>query len=158
MTALCQPARRVTKPPRDKAPPGAVDCHFHVFGPDARYPYSPKRGYTPPEALVADYAAMIAVLGIERMVIVQPSVYGTDNRCSLDSMAALGRARCRMVAVVDESVSDAELEQMDAAGVRGVRFNLVSRGGLALELVEAVARRASCGCRCRSSSTTWDRS
>jgi D-galactarolactone isomerase len=142
MTALCQGPRASVTPPREKAPPRAVDCHFHIFGPDAKYPYAQKRGYTPPEALVPQYEAMIAVLGIERMVIVHPSVYGTDNRCSLDSMALLGRERCRMVAVVDESIGDAELARMDAAGVRGVRFNLVSIGsGPSLDRLRAVARR-----------------
>jgi predicted TIM-barrel fold metal-dependent hydrolase len=90
-TDRCQPARRMIKPPKVKAPPGAVDCHFHIFSPDARYPYAEPRGYTPPEPLIPQYEAMIAALGIERMVIVHPSVYGTDNRCSLDAMAAFGR-------------------------------------------------------------------
>lgn len=141
MIALCQPARLSVTAPKEKAPAKSVDCHFHIFGPDARYPYATKRGYTPPEAPIAHYQAMIATLGIERMVIVHPSVYGTDNRCSLDSMAALGRERCRMVAVVDERVGEAELKRMDAAGVRGVRFNLVNVGGPSRAALEGVARR-----------------
>jgi predicted TIM-barrel fold metal-dependent hydrolase len=141
MTALCQPARATTKPPKVKAPAKSVDCHFHIFGPDARYPYAAKRGYTPPEALIAHYESMIATLGIERMVIVHPSVYGTDNRCSLDSMEALGRARCRMIAVVDERIGDAELKRMDAAGVRGMRFNLVNVGGPSMDALTSVVRR-----------------
>jgi D-galactarolactone isomerase len=139
----CQPARRTIKPPQIKGPPGSVDCHFHIFGPDARYPYAQPRGYTPPEALIAHYEAMSATLGIERMVIVHPSVYGTDNRCSLDAMAAFGRNRCRMVAVVDEGVSDAELKRMDAAGVRGVRFNLVNVGGPSRDIMETIVRRVA---------------
>ncbi|HXZ00554.1 MAG TPA: amidohydrolase family protein [Stellaceae bacterium] len=141
MTALCRPARRSVKAPREKAPAQSVDCHFHIFGPDARYPYAQKRGYTPPEALVPQYEAMIAALGIERMVIVHPSVYGTDNRCSLDSMALLGRERCRMVAVVDENTGEAELKRMDALGVRGVRFNLFNVGGPSRDALGTVARR-----------------
>lgn len=84
---------------------------------------------------------MIATLGIERMVIVHPSVYGTDNRCSLDSMAELGRERCRMVAVVDERVGEAELKRMDRLGVRGVRFNLFNVGGPSRDALDIVARR-----------------
>jgi predicted TIM-barrel fold metal-dependent hydrolase len=108
---------------------------------DAHYPYATKRGYTLPAALVPQYLAMIATLGIERMVIVHPSVYGTDNRCSLDSMAELGRERCRMVAVVDDRAEEAELKRMDGEGVRGVRFNLVNVGGPARDALAGVARR-----------------
>jgi D-galactarolactone isomerase len=139
----CQPPRRAIKSPKLKPPPGSVDCHFHIFGPDARYPYAERRGYTPPEALIPHYEAMIAALGIERMVIVHPSVYGTDNRCSLDAMATFGRARCRMVAVLDERVSDAELKRMDAAGVRGVRFNLINVGGPSLDIMETMVGRVA---------------
>jgi D-galactarolactone isomerase len=130
MSALCQPARATVKAPKIKAPAKSVDCHFHIFGPEARYPYAAKRGYTPPEALIPQYNALIDTLGIERMVVVHPSVYGTDNRCSLDAVKGLGRERCRMIAVVDEQVSDGDLKQMDEIGVRGVRFNLVNVGAL----------------------------
>jgi predicted TIM-barrel fold metal-dependent hydrolase len=68
--------------------PGATDCHLHIFGPNARYPYTPNRAYTPPEASLASYDALAASLGLERMVIVQPSVYGKDNSCTLDMTAA----------------------------------------------------------------------
>ena len=129
-----------TKAPKARAPAKSCDTHFYIFGPPARYPLAKTRGYTPPPALVPQYCAMIDTLGIERMVIVHPSVYGTDNSCSLDAMAALGD-RCRMVAVVDAFVSDAQLKQMDAAGVRGVRFNLISLGGPSRNALEALARR-----------------
>src|SRR5689334_3474072 len=122
------PSPRMTKPPKNRAPAKSCDCHFYIFGPAATYPLASTRGYSPQPALVPQYRAMIDTLGIERMVIVHPSVYGTDNRCSLDAMAALGE-RCRMVAVVDAFVTDAQLKQMDAAGVRGVRFNLISKIG-----------------------------
>jgi predicted TIM-barrel fold metal-dependent hydrolase len=131
---------RATKPPKTRAPAKSCDCHFYIFGPPARYPMVATRGYTPRPALVPEYGAMIDTLGIERMVIVHPSVYGSDNSCSLDAMAALGE-RCRMVAVVDAFVSDAQLKQMDAAGVRGVRFNLISMGGPSRNALEAIARR-----------------
>ncbi len=141
MTALCQPARGSVSQPKERAPAKSVDCHFHIFGPDARYPYAQNRGYTPPEALVPQYKAMIATLGIERMVIVHSSVYGTNNRCSLDSMAKLGRGCCFMVAVVDERVGEAELKRLDRLGVRGVRFNLFNVGGPSRDALDIVARR-----------------
>ena len=139
----CQPPRRTITPPKVKAPAGSVDCHFHIFGPDTQYLYAATRGYTPPEALIPHYERMIATLGIERMVIVHPSVYGTDNRCSLDSMAGLGRDRCRMVAVLDERVSDGALKQMAAVGVCGVRFNFVNVGGPSRDILETVVRRVA---------------
>jgi predicted TIM-barrel fold metal-dependent hydrolase len=134
------PSPPATKPPKARAPAKSCDSHFYIFGPLARYPLAKTRGYTPPPALVPQYCAMIDTLGIERMVIVHPSVYGTDNSCSLDAMAALGD-RCRMVAVVDAFVTDAQLKQMNDAGVRGVRFNLISLGGPSRNALEALARR-----------------
>lgn len=81
------------------------------------YPYAKTRIYTPPDAPPATYQALLATLGIERAVLIQPSVYGTDNRAMLDAMAALG-PRCRGVAVVDSSMSDGEIERLHAASVR----------------------------------------
>src|SRR6201999_443146 len=134
------PSPRATKPPKNRAPAKSCDCHFYIFGPPATYPLASTLGYSPPLALLPQYRAMIDTLGIERMVIVHPSVYGTDNRCSLDAMAELGE-RCRMVAVVDAFVTDAQLKQMDAAGVRGARFHLISMGGQSRNVLEAIARR-----------------
>ena len=127
--------------PRRRPPAASCDCHYHIFGPADRYPYSPARGYTPPDCLVEDFERMQAVLGIERSVIVQPSVYGTDNSCSLDAVERLGKARARGVAVIDDKASNAELDRLDRAGFRGARFNLVSKGALPLELLEPIARR-----------------
>jgi predicted TIM-barrel fold metal-dependent hydrolase len=81
---------------------GMTDCHLHIFGPTTRYPYTANRAYTPSEASLASYNALAASLGLERMVIVQPSVYGKDNACTLDMTAAAGKARARAVAVVDD--------------------------------------------------------
>lgn len=94
------------------------------MGPKARYRYSPARIYTPPDCLLPDYLHMLDTLGVERAVLVQPSVYGTNNTAMLDAMKAAG-GRLRGVAVLAEKVSDAELKQLDAAGVRGVRVNIV---------------------------------
>ncbi|MGO1120940.1 amidohydrolase family protein [Rhodovibrionaceae bacterium A322] len=110
-----------------KVPPLSCDSHAHVCGPQASYPYAHDRIYTPPDALPESYAAQLITLGIERAVLVQPSVYGTDNRLLMDALAALPQAgiQCRAVAVLDPQISDQELHSLHAAGVRGVRFNLV---------------------------------
>ena len=109
--------------PEFAAPPLACDSHFHVFGPAARYPYAADLRYAPPLAPLADYLAFARRLGIERFVLVQPSAYGRDNACMLDAMRELGGV-CRGIVDVDEDASDAELERLNAAGVRGVRVNV----------------------------------
>ena len=118
------------KPQRVAVPPGACDAHAHVVGPNSKYRLAGGReGVTPPEALLKDYMHMLSVLGITRAVLVQPGVYGTDNSALLDSIAS-APDRLRGIAVVDPAVSDAELERLHNAGVRGVRFN--TRGSSAL--------------------------
>ena len=128
------------KAPKMRAPAGACDCHMHIFGPAASYPWSPERGYTPPDALLGDYQRLRDVLGIERVVVVQPSVYGTDNSCTLDAVEALGDAG-RGVAVLSADVDDATLDRLDAAGFCGNRFNAVSKGGGNLDGIERMAAR-----------------
>jgi predicted TIM-barrel fold metal-dependent hydrolase len=108
---------------------GFCDSHLHVFGDPARYPLDPRRNYTPERATLAQYRAVMAACGIERAVLVQPSVYGTDNGCMLDALrqaAQEGGDAFRAVAVPDATSSDAELEAMHALGVRGIRLNLVN--------------------------------
>ena len=100
------------------------DSHFHVFGPAERYPYAGDLRYRPPHAPLKDYLAHAASLGIERLVFVQPSAYGRDNACMLDAMREVGAARCRGIVDIDENAADAELERLNAAGVRGVRVNV----------------------------------
>jgi D-galactarolactone isomerase len=95
----------------------------------------------PPDASVADYLAMAKRLGIERTVVVQATTYGTDNRCLLESMAAIGAGKARGVAVVDAGVSDSELDRLTRAGVRGVRFFMLPGGALPWEALDAVAAR-----------------
>ena len=118
------PARGSFSPshPRHAAPALACDCHVHVLGPYATYPLLGTRPYSPPEAPLEDVERVMGVLGIDRLVLVQPSVYGTDNRCMLDAMRALGD-RVRGVAVIPPEVADTDLEALHAAGVRGVRIN-----------------------------------
>ena len=102
----------------------ACDSHFHVFGPQERYPYAADLRYKPPHAPLDDYLAHSKELGIERYVFVQPSAYGRDNSCMLDAMRSVGALRCRGIVDVDEDIPDAELERMHALGVRGVRINV----------------------------------
>src|SRR5579863_834244 len=85
--------------------PGATDCHVHIIGPQSKYPMTPNRPYTPPEATVAQLKAMHARLGIVRTVLVQPSFYGTDNSCMLDALAQLGDS-ARAVAVIALNTPD----------------------------------------------------
>ena len=108
-------------------PPGACDCHVHVFGDPAKYPFYSGRTYTPETASADELRQLLSALRLERVVIVQPSVYGTDNRCTVDGMRALGD-RARGVAVIDDKTTDAELDAMGKAGIRGIRLNLTTAG------------------------------
>jgi predicted TIM-barrel fold metal-dependent hydrolase len=114
-------------PPDFAVPPGACDCHTHVFGPAKRYPLSDQRVYTPDDASIASLLALQQALKMDRVVIVHPSPYGADNRCSVDAVRQLG-SRARGVMVIDADTSDRELQEMHAAGVRGVRVNLETGG------------------------------
>jgi predicted TIM-barrel fold metal-dependent hydrolase len=127
-----------TDAPKLKAPANAVDCHHHVY--DAKYPVDPKATLRPADALVEDYRALQRRIGTTRNVLVQPSTYGTDNRCHLDALAAFGPA-ARMVAVVNDSVSTEELKRMHALGVRGIRFNLAQAGATTPEMMEPLSKR-----------------
>jgi predicted TIM-barrel fold metal-dependent hydrolase len=111
-----------------RVPPGACDCHVHVFGTAAEYPFLAGRGYTPPPAGVDELLALQNTLSLSRVVIVQPSVYGADNSCTLDGMRQLGPERARGVAVIDAKTTAAALKDMHAAGIRGVRVNLETGG------------------------------
>ena len=121
-------------------PAGAIDCHMHIFGPADRFPYAAQRDYTPPDATIAMYEAMCRATGIQRTVVVQPSVYGTDNRCTEDAVRHFGD-QGRGVAVLDADVPDAELERLDDVGFRGCRFNLHNAGGTRLDDMERFAAR-----------------
>ena len=109
-------------------PEDACDCHVHVFGTAAQFPFADRRSYTPPPASADALSALLRALHLSRVVIVQPSVYGTDNSCTLDGMRRLGPARARGVAVIGEAISDAELDAMHRAGIRGIRVNLETAG------------------------------
>jgi D-galactarolactone isomerase len=124
--------------PRLKAPPGTTDTHMHIF--EARFPLAPTATVRPPEALVSDYLNLCERLGIERYVVVQPSGHGTDNSCTLEAMSTMGE-RARGIAVVDESVSEAELQRLDKAGIRGLRFHMLPGGVIPWESLLPLATR-----------------
>jgi 2-pyrone-4,6-dicarboxylate lactonase len=130
--------------PNYLAPPGAVDAHCHVFGPGAEFPYAPERKYTPCDASKEHLFALRDFLGLERNVIVQATCHGSDNRALADALRAAG-GRARGVATVARGVTDSELQELDAAGVRGVRFNFVKRlvDTTPREVLEEITRRVA---------------
>jgi predicted TIM-barrel fold metal-dependent hydrolase len=122
-------------PVRFDVPEGACDCHVHVFGDEKRFPFAASRTYTPESASAAELLATHRALHIGRAVIVQPSVYGTDNSCTLDAMKQYGPG-ARGIAVLPEAIPSPTLDDMQRAGIRGVRINL----GLAKDTSFADAR------------------
>lgn len=124
--------------PRLKAPPGTTDTHIHFY--DHRFPTAKTAVVKPSDALVPEYMKIRERLGIERAVIVQPSAYGSDNRCTLEAMAAIGPS-ARAVVVVDPNVTDAELHRLTKLGARGLRFFLLAGAALPLEALEPLAAR-----------------
>lgn len=132
-----------TRPPRWTLPAGACDTHFHVFGPPDRFPFAAARRYEPPAAPIEHYWNVQRITGLTRAVAVQPTAHGTDNAAVLDAVA---RSEGRMVGVacIDETMTDAELAALKAAGIRGARFSLMSdragsRDAIARE-VDRIAR------------------
>ena len=121
-------------------PAGATDTHSHVIGVPPAYPFVQDRSYTPPEASLSAYTAMHRALGIERAVIVTPSVHGTDNRITVEAIAEYG-PNARGIAVVPADVSDAELRDLHAGGIRGIRLNVLFGGGVGLRAFRQLARR-----------------
>lgn len=138
---MSEPQRHVTAPAQ-RAPAGTCDCHMHIFGPATSYAFSPQRSYTPGDALMPEYLEMCELLGIDRTVVVHPSIYGADNSCSLDAVRAFG-TRARGVAVIDDATGDATLKQLNNAGFRGTRFNVVTGGGTPVEQLARIAERVA---------------
>jgi predicted TIM-barrel fold metal-dependent hydrolase len=118
-----QPATPVDFP----VPAGACDCHTHIHGDPAKFPYFSGRVYTPETALPEEMAALHKALHMQRVVIVTPSVYGTDNASTLYGIKARG-ANARGVAVIDDKTPEHELDAMGKAGIRGIRLNLATSG------------------------------
>jgi D-galactarolactone isomerase len=129
-----------TELPQIKVPPNACDCHHHIY--DSKYPVDPKATLRPGDATVADYRMLQKRIGTTRHVIVQPSTYGTMNAPTLDALVAFG-PEARAVAVVDTTVSDAELKHMNELGVRGIRFNLAQAGATTPEMLEPLSKRVN---------------
>lgn len=148
MDADYLPFHPAPKKPDFVPPAGAVDAHCHVFGPADTFPYSPKRKYTPCDAPKAKLFELRDYLGFSRNVIVQASCHGPDNRAMVDALQSAGDL-ARGVAVVSPDVTDAELAEMDAAGVRAVRFNFVKR------LVDATPKEVFMGIAERVAKLGW---
>ena len=121
-------------------PPGATDCHAHVFGRSDQYRYAADRLYTPPPVLLDAYLAMLDALGIARAVVVQSGVHSTNNNVIVDAIARSG-GRLKGIALIPENVSDAELDRLAAAGVRGFRANLVAQTGVQFDAAKKLAQR-----------------
>ncbi|MCZ7977251.1 amidohydrolase family protein [Agrobacterium salinitolerans] len=115
-------------------PQGACDCHVHVFGNDAEFPMWKGRSYTPPPAPVEALAVHQRALRFDRVVIVQPSIYGTDNRCTLDAVAKIGRG-ARAIAVVDNETTRRDLKDLAHGGVVGIRLNLAAAAAADLDRI-----------------------
>ncbi|WP_233856238.1 amidohydrolase family protein [Paraburkholderia sp. HD33-4] len=127
-----------TERPAFILPEGAIDCHMHIY--DDRFPVAPGTTLRPPNATVAQYRLLQKRLGVKRNVVVTPSTYGTDNRCTLEAIRQFGD-NARGVAVIDSSVSDAELKQLDGGGIRAIRFNLSYPGATTLDMLAPLAAR-----------------
>lgn len=123
-----------------KFPPGACDCHFHVFEDPGRYRLAEPRSYTPTLATIQDYRAMADTLGLQRGILVHPSVYGRDHGTFEDTLAA-NRAWLRGVAVVYPDTPDAAIERWQRLGCRGARVNALFAGGADLDDLPSLADR-----------------
>jgi 2-pyrone-4,6-dicarboxylate lactonase len=134
----CQGPQRETRKPVFKVPAGACDTHAHVFGPSDRYPFSPDRSYTPPDCTVEQYLALLDILGFDRGIIVQGGANGTDNRVTLDAIAA-APSRLRGVAVIPSGLGERALADFHRDGIRGVRMSTVVSGGVGFDHLDRLA-------------------
>jgi len=126
--------------PKLDAPPGACDCHMHIY--EDRFPLVPQAMFKPPHAPLEDYRAVQKALGLSRAVVVQPNGYGYDNRCTLEALAQLGD-NARAIAIVPADVADAELDRLTRTGVRGIRYHLFPGGILPPESLDTMAARVA---------------
>jgi len=135
--SYCLPPDPNTRKPCFTPPPNSCDTHFHIFRPPELFPFLSTHEYTPPAAPLEHYLKMAAVIGMERAVVVQPSVHGLDNSATLDAIAKSG-GRFRGVARIDDKTPKAELQKLHDGGVRGVRFNLLDRpqGNVKLDVLD----------------------
>jgi 2-pyrone-4,6-dicarboxylate lactonase len=133
----CLPPDPNTRKPSFSPPANSCDTHFHIFGPPETFPFLTTHEYTPLAAPLEHYLKMAAIIGIERGVVVQPSVHGLDNSATLDAIAKSG-GRFRGVARIDDKTPKSQLQQLHDGGVRGVRFNLLDRprGNVKLDVLD----------------------
>src|SRR5262245_34506502 len=135
---MCAGPHLGTRKPKLKLPSKSADCHCHVFGPRDRYPWAANRLYTPPPVTLENYLEMLRATGFERGVMVQTGLYGTDNSFILDSIRAHPDT-LRGIALIGESISDRELEDLARGGVRGFRVNRTAKTGLAFDVARRLA-------------------
>ncbi len=135
---VCAAADKHPHSPRRDLPANTCDCHAHIFGPTELYPLASPRIYTPAPASFDEYTILRRTLGITRSVIVQPSVYGTDNRATLDAVKR-GGDNYRAIVVVDSSANRQQLEKLHDQGARGVRINVVFGDRTELDSVRQLA-------------------
>ncbi|WP_424810704.1 amidohydrolase family protein [Roseococcus sp. YIM B11640] len=134
----------MTTTPRLPVPPGATDCHMHIYGPAERYPVAPSNPSPVPFAYdLAAYRAVRDKLGISRTVVVQPTSYGDDNACTMDAVAALGPDAARAVVTVTLDTPEAELTRLHALGARGARTFMLKGGLTPWEKLHALAARVA---------------
>jgi len=131
-----------TGPAKVKAPANAADCHMHIY--DTRFAESnPRPGRNPKNATVTDYRLLQKRTGTTRVVVVQPRNYATDNRVTVDALKQLG-ASARGVAVVHPTITDAELQSLNDAGIRGIRFSLGGANAVTTwDMVEPLSKRVN---------------
>ena len=129
----------MSRSPDIKTPAGACDTHMHFYD-GSRFETAATAAFTPPDASAEDYRKLQARLGLERVVIVQPSTYGRDNRCQLEMAEKFGDA-ARLVVVVDDNTDDEELERLTKAGARGARFFMLAGAAVPWDILESVAHK-----------------
>ena len=132
--------RREISAPAIPVPAGACDAHMHIVGPFGKYPLRETRSLSPPEATLEDYRQVRKTLGLQKNVVVQPSVFAKDNGCTLDAVEALG-GTARAIVVIDPDIAEGELASMHARGARGVRVQRIVAGGASINDMEEIAAR-----------------
>jgi len=122
-------------------PAGACDTHVHIY--DPKYPLAATATAAAPAASAADYERMRNRLGLTRCVVVQPSAYGTDNRCTLEGIAALGRENTRGVVVIDDGATDPQIEELQRGGAVGARFLMREGGAIPWDQLDTIVSRVA---------------
>ena len=140
MTRPCLPPDPNTRTPIFRAPPGACDCHAHVFGPSSEFPYVEQRSFTPPDALVDTYLRMLDTIGVDRAVLVQGSVHGTDNSLVARAVSSSPN-RLRGVAVIGPDSHDSDIQALHKLGFRGTRLSTVVKGTPGFEHLQTIASK-----------------